>query len=137
MIFCIDTKWLAGFFDGEGCVSIYRFRGRPKLQISIAQKDPSILWLIKEAYPEAVGPSTCGDPKKQVWHLFLNGVNAKRFLEDIRDFSFCKRSQIEMALKYISLILPANARKHGLPAENLAERELLWAQAKQAKVVVQ
>lgn len=136
MMFCIDAKWLAGFFDGEGCVSIYRFRGKPKLLVSVAQKDPSILWLIHEQFPEANKPTFYGKKDKQVWHLILNGVKAKRFLETIREHSYCKRTQIEMALKFIDLLLPVNERKYGIPAENLAERERLWQEAKQAKIVI-
>ena len=135
MNFEITPQWLAGFFDGEGCVSIYRFRGKPKFLVSLAQKDPSVLWLIHEMFPESNKPTFYGKKEKQVWHVIFNGVKAKRFLETIREYSFCKRSQIEMGLRFIELLLPYNQCKHGIPAENLAERELLWAQAKQAKIV--
>ncbi len=125
----LNLAWVAGFFDGEGCVSIYRFRGRPKMQVSIAQKDRTLLDLIAIEFPESVGPSF-GDG---VWHLFFNGVKARGFLEAIRPYSLGKAAQIDMALRYIGLILPANGRAHGLPSDNLAEREVLFRLAKEAK----
>lgn len=116
----ISAEWLAGFFDGEGCVSINKIprntNGRNHQYTcgaSVSQKNKAILQLIHEDFPEGrlVWSS-------RVWNLCFSGKRAKRFLEFIRNHSLLKRDQIEVALRFISrLNADASGMGHGWTLE--------------------
>lgn len=141
------TAWLAGFFDGEGCVGLYSSRHHRQVMLSVvlAQKDRTILDFIAACYPEGkVVPyknrsysktgaiRECGTA-----HTYrIYGRNAKRFLEDIQPFSKVKKAQIDMALEFISLLLPRKPFGRGYPKtapEVKARRDELMAGMKAEK----
>ena len=100
--------WMAGFFDGEGCVSIRRsFDSRRlisnlNLLVSISQKDTTVLGLIVVAYGGKL--NNCAGIHEVRWH----GKASKEFIETILPYSVVKRTQLEIALEFISTLVPYN-----------------------------
>jgi len=97
-----DTEWayLAGFFDGEGCVSGFK-RGYPR--ITITQKDPRPLMWIQ---------SLCGGTLDQAqrsgcfgggvyrWRLFA-GKSVALFIEGVLPYTIVKRDDLRKALEWL------------------------------------
>ena len=105
----LDIRWLAGFFDGEGCVSIYRRRNRREhyLNVSISQKDRAPLDLIYEIYGGSIRktktPSNCHQ-----WRV--SSRKAEMFLRDILPHSIVKKRAIEGAIEFIGTVGEAGQR---------------------------
>lgn len=98
----LSKEYLAGFFDGEGCISIQLRSNGASLTVSIAQKNVDILLLICQQYPE--GKVEQGSFKSQCNYFKLYGKTSKRFLEDIKDIVVCKKIQVRLALEFMDLL---------------------------------
>lgn len=129
------SKWsyLAGLFDGEGCVSI---ASRPhktvdkrndeevtwkrtSCQISLANTDRGLMqWLISNfggVYYTLSGNSRIGQNWKPCYSWQPKGAkNRETFLLGILPYSIIKRERLLLALEYVRL-----------PREAAAEREVL------------
>lgn len=56
MPYQVNDVWLAGFFDGEGCVTVLRpTRGDPLSQVDLCQKNIGLLQAIQEKYEGTIG----------------------------------------------------------------------------------
>jgi len=126
MIERITPQWLAGFFDGEGCVSIYTIKPSTpfgQLNVEIAQNDKGLLSAIQLLYPEF----RLRQPRKSAacWQLKAVGTSAKRFLADIYPHSIRKREQIGLALDFIETLVVHTQRRESCPKEKLAYRQAL------------
>ena len=137
----MDTRWLAGFFDGEGCCGLYANKHHPQVMLTVVvvQKDRTVLDEISVAYPEGkvvLGPMTGGLGKPcKTYRFRLYGQNARRFLEDIQPHVKVKRVQVDIALKFINMLAPKKAYGRGyekMSPKVVASRELLMAQMKEA-----
>jgi hypothetical protein len=94
----MNKAWLSGFFDGEGCVSLYRDPRSPNsfaLTVHFTQRDVTVLHAIKTEYPES-RLMHCW-----IWELKFIGKNSRRILNDIQEFSRVKRPQIDLALQFL------------------------------------
>lgn len=98
-----DLIYFAGFFDGEGCISIARQKktwgnkAQPyfhRLRINLAQKDPAIL---KELYDIVGGTLHCSNG---VWKWYADDASAVAFLASLAPFLRVKRVQAELALEF-------------------------------------
>jgi hypothetical protein len=98
-----DLIYFAGFFDGEGCISITRQKKswgnkeQPyfhRLRINLAQKDPSVL---KELYDIVGGTIHCSNG---IWKWYADDAFAVQFLEAITPFLRIKKAQAELALEF-------------------------------------
>jgi hypothetical protein len=103
----LSKEYLAGLFDGEGCVSIQLKDDWANLTVSIAQAKPLILVLIFTQYPEA--SIEHGSPTSKCNYLRLYGENSKRFLLDILPYVIVKKRQVEIGLEFIKFF-----RKKGI-----------------------
>ncbi len=108
----MNVAWLAGFFDGEGCITSslqyvngkYITNPRISIQLTITQKDASILASIREVYGGSISVKGNG-----VSHLRITGkYPMKKILDDMLPYSICKRPQIELALLFIETIRDEN-----------------------------
>lgn len=120
----ISDQWTAGFFDGEGSVSILRRkRGgfiEHMLACAIGQNDQRPLLAIQAEY----GGSKC-DSRTQsgCWRWRIHGGSAERFLIRIRPYSIVKAEQIDLALELRTLV--------GKPGRRMADgiwekKEAIW-----------
>jgi len=106
----ISWNYVAGFFDGEGCVRIYTGKdGYPRLHCSIAQAEPrhEVLYALKDFLAEyEIGSQVYTKPGKNgasVCHyLWISKrVHLLAFLYEIRPFVIVKKGDVEEALAWL------------------------------------
>jgi intein-encoded DNA endonuclease-like protein len=89
-----DRAYFAGFFDGEGCVSIARQRGRSySLIVQVSQKRLDQLERLQTEYGGRISIGDAGN-----WVVI--GLSAYNFLADIYPWLQEKRDQVELAIEY-------------------------------------
>ena len=109
----MDTNYpyLAGFFDGEGSISITArksARSRSlvyRLQVSVSNTDPQNLRLLRRAWGGEiyVQRAYLDNRHKRIcyaWHLIVRATNPV-FLKEIIPYLKMKRPQAELALKFL------------------------------------
>lgn len=113
-----SNEYWAGFFDGEGSVSISH---RGNVQIKIAQKYPEILMLAKEQFGGNVGKK---DRKYMAgYHWTLCGKEKMSvFLKSIHPHTIVKREDISLGLEVISMLRQDNKGCNPLPEKEFAQR---------------
>lgn len=132
----ISLEYMAGFFDGEGSVSIILTRRpnqrspRYQLAVCVVQVDPTVLREFKDRFGGNVFAQATHLHRRWTptfrWHV--NCENAARFLEAILDKLVVKRHDAEIGLEFQRLIREANEtrgfnRRGGLSSDELAARE--------------
>jgi len=124
-----EWAWIAGFFDGEGCVRITlenvqkRKSRHSLLYASISNTDRRPLDWIKDQCGGYLHP--VGSRLKVCWQLELGSARAERFLRAIRPYLQVKDMQVDIALKFRETFDPHYPKKLGLTSDILARREEL------------
>lgn len=113
----INASWAAGFFDGEGSISIILVNRKNKpntsevrvvVQLTQQQREP--LELFQIAFGGTIGSYGNGHGTKVYYKWQLTGKEKTRnFLATLLPFFVVKRSQAEKALDCISLQHPLGA----------------------------
>lgn len=114
----IDNSYWAGLFDGEG--NIYISKGLHHMQVSITQKRPEILYLLKEVFGGGVtkyGKQTC-----HKWRV-SSIEDIRNFLEVIYPYSIIKKGEISVALEFLKNSIPHSKGYRPLPIEEKERRE--------------
>lgn len=126
-----DYIYMAGFFDGEGCIRINK-RVRPvspeyTLFISLGQKDGAIIDWIKEVFGGHI--HTVRRDNSYIW--IVTNKKAIEFLQKVTPYLKYKKPQALVALK-----LAENYRKTRIISpEELARRESLYLEVKGLKKI--
>ena len=126
--------YTAGFFDGEGSISIIA-RNRDdwstehRLWVSIGQKDGATLDWLKDNF----GGSIYLVKRDGSFYWAVSNKNAYNFLKRIIDFLQYKKPQAEVALKLYEECPP---QKRPIPKEEVLRREGLRQQLKDMKKFV-
>lgn len=102
----LDIRYIAGFFDGEGCIDLYLRQDldhamRFVLQVSIAQTRPAVLKQIGKRFGGHLAPPR---NKCTVHLLMFTSAAAGRFLKAILPHLIVKKREAEIALEYRSLV---------------------------------
>lgn len=105
----LTPEWLAGFFDGEGCVNARFTSGVPSLRVTLTQKDPSIILAISFKYSGGLIHSLnhkLKNDKSQTttYCLTYNGNNSKNILVAIEPFVIVKKKQVILAIEFSKFI---------------------------------
>lgn len=130
---CRETliSWMAGFFDGEGCVSVIK-RNHDNVFTLVVQVVTTDLLTMKMIQTAFKGVLTARKPQevnhKFSWEWRLTGRKAKEFLELIYPYSITKRKEIEVALKY-----PHTKSGHRISASTRNLREELREELQKLK----
>lgn len=114
-------EWLAGFFDGEGCITISKSKKRVSyyLLISIGQKKIGILREIVEFL--GYGKIThCGKGKYQVPSLYFTGDNATSLLKNLLPYLKVKYLQAKMAIYF------QEKREDGRGRRRISKEQMRW-----------
>jgi hypothetical protein len=101
----ISTEYVAGFFDGEGCVNISTDRyGKPYLRILVVNTDKSVLEKFQEKWG---GDITHNKRHKENWKRSftwrLSHTRAIEFLQDLEPFLIVKKKQANLAVEFCKL----------------------------------
>lgn len=106
----ITPQWFAGFFDGEGCVSIHENGdGLPRISVSVGQSEPVALTLISIRFGSSRDLVEKYSKKfnRKFYMLQWSGKTALPILECIKDHVVIKRRQVELGIEMIKLISDA------------------------------
>jgi len=129
-----NLYYLAGFFDGEGCISILKYKKKdwnPSyfLQVQIGQKYGSILDWVKENYGGNVYKK-----RDQTW--IMTNHKAYEFIKLIAPHLKYKKPQAELAIKFYEERILGAKRKHASQPhsiEEIAKREEMLVEMKTLK----
>ena len=132
----IDWRYLAGLFDGEGCVMIKRDKGwlapRHSLKISITNTYSPVLYWIKETVGGSVGHSKTASEEfgwKEHYYWSASTKGAERFLRKIYPYTRIKYPMIKIALQLRDLINSRHyAGSNHVPAKQILKRDKLRQQ---------
>lgn len=88
----MNVSWLAGFFDGEGCVRLERSHDSNRFyaRLMITQKDLGVLRKIQAEYGGKIRPLSTNSCSNICWHGHEAVVLAQRLLPH----SVCKHDQL-------------------------------------------
>lgn len=97
--------YVAGLFDGEGCVDIYKASTSKAsksislmLRVAISQKDGQIMNWLQDNFGGYVGINRANGHYIHCWEV--RSQKAKEFLSLIYPFSIIKKEQIKVALEF-------------------------------------
>lgn len=132
----ISWQWIAGFFDGEGCIGFHSRirkdnRDRGGRQLSITQKFPGVLHLIQKKCSKEGIASRVIKQGRYSRLIIQNKKNIKEFLIRVLLYSVIKKKQIELALELLSSIKVNNTKR--IPDKELNERIKITQKIKQLK----
>ncbi len=126
-----ELAYIAGFFDGEGSVTIHENckpspRGKSPnhtLQVSIGNTDPSILvWIQKEFGGSLTNRPAPNERSKAVTQWTVRARSAFPFLLAIEPFVRMKKPQIQKAIEFQS-------SKSMVGPKRVSSEVLVWREA--------
>jgi hypothetical protein len=133
----LEKGWLAGIIDGEGCVTIEKFKGLYIPRVIVGSRSLPMIEKIRQI-------TNCGFVKKKIdkrykeqpiyveWVANSNAI--RKFLPEIVDYLVVKKEQAMLILKALDLlekrkhtnraIRDKNGRFHGTVKNNTFLKEL-------------
>lgn len=115
-----EIAYAAGFFDGEGSVTIGVNRSHKRthnpvytMRIGASQVDASPLFWLLDRWGGSVQPvarKTTQNNQVHIWGCFSR--NAAKFLTDVLPFLIVKRERAEVALRFQAQTFQPGARGH-------------------------
>lgn len=143
-----DWAYLAGFFDGEGCISVqksksYRNPLNPAkyytVRLSTANTNKDVIDYLEKLWGQKLRVYTrkMSDPRgnrRPCYHLECDKKDAViTFLKGIYPYSIIKKRQIELALRLIEHIAINNYMGRVVPKKIIEYREKLVTEIKICK----
>ena len=107
----ISNEYAAGFFDGEGCITMHRYPPAHYLRIDVVvgNTNRDVLLLLQERWAGAMQKQRVHQPHhKQPWHWELSGRKAWDFLRDVTPFLIVKKVEAEIALRHYDRLYGEN-----------------------------
>lgn len=108
----VSLDYLAGFFDGEGTVGVYRLQTGFRLRCSVANTERVAVDVFHERYGGKIRSRHYrNDLKwKPAWIWELDFRNAVVFLEEMLPYLIVKKLQAQIALELYKLVPPRSPR---------------------------
>ena len=131
----ISLQYLAGFFDGEGCItSEKKKRGRrvPTLRINVFQKYPEVLKEFKRRFGGQIREAGKGQRVGHGFRWYAATVKAYYTLHALLPFLHVKSKQAIVGMKLASRSM-ANARHKPISSKEVNLRERLAWRLKRLK----
>jgi hypothetical protein len=129
--------YLAGLFDGEGCVSLHLKKDRYfQLLLCVVNTHLGVLEFCRDLYGGAISArSRAGRSAswQQTYAWQICGDNAQIFAEQILPFTIIKTSQIEVFLEARAQLLGTGGHKSRLTPEIIASRVALVQKSRDLK----
>ena len=124
----LELSYLAGFFDGEGCITIAHSQrgiyGTYQLCILVGQKDKAPLIDFQNRFGGAIGKPN------STFHWVIHDKKALLFLETMLPYLRYKKQQAEIGIKFIKGCIGTNKK---LPRIEIKRREDLYWNLKEIK----
>jgi LAGLIDADG endonuclease len=142
-----DKAYIAGFFDGEGSISIrkqnvkyYSVSYYPS--VSIVNTHKPVIKYIQNFYGGVLSLHSQYETRRRVkklWKLIFRLKELKKLLTDLHDYLFIKKVQSEIVLEFLKIPRGCKNGYHGyiqrLSKEQIKERRLLYRRYKKAQKV--
>jgi hypothetical protein len=99
----VETAYIAGIIDGEGCIGIYYRNHRGyHIQLSITNTNKNLIsWLKKKLHANAVKSLTDRRPKnKQSFSIIVDRMRAYEILQRVIPYLKIKTKQARLAIKF-------------------------------------
>jgi len=117
-------QWLAGFFDGEGCICSRNNTQRlPNITVSIEQAEPKVIAVIAFKFNFRIIEHEVRGRK--YFGVCMGGRSALPFLKVIKDYVICKRRQVEAAIELLSLVQDKSDSRATVKEDIIMRREEL------------
>lgn len=89
----MNAAYVAGFFDGEGCLMIYQDRGYYRIRVALGQKTPEVLQEIQRF----IKVGRIGLAKTGHYYLRIDQrAHIRHFLDIIRPYAIVKKQHIQV-----------------------------------------
>ena len=108
------TIWAAGFFDGEGSVTI--IKSAYGLQISVTNNYKTIIEEFARRFDGSIATTSRANRKNKTYQFFFSFKAAREFLTQVLPYLRVKRADAELALDYISKITELASLRGGCRA---------------------
>lgn len=96
-----ELIYIAGFFDGEGCIHIYKSRSRGfTLQVSAANTDRQVIQFICDRFGGRIHRLQKKGNRKPCWRVDLVARRANHLLTALLPYLRVKKDQAELALEF-------------------------------------
>jgi hypothetical protein len=125
-----DIAYLAGFFDGEGCIQINkslrkdRINSRYWVTISAVQVFPTPLLKLQKLFGGQINVRSDIASHRNLGCWRIQGTKAKIFLETMIPFLDVKREEAELALEFANILSRDRGyRKTPLTLEEITQRD--------------
>ena len=107
----LELAYLAGFFDGEGCVHINRpdRQGRMSLLIRVTQTDPAVLLTYEARWGGTIYSGDNGANRKTIWSWTAHSNVAAGVLRDLMPYLRVKVAQAELGIRFQELKIGENS----------------------------
>jgi hypothetical protein len=125
----IDAAYLAGLFDGEGCVHIMHDQQRVyyyQLVVTVANTHKPTIDRLKEVFGGVIQEQ---ERAKTCYVLALRSLKARAFLEAVYPYLRIKRSQADLALAFQTHM----SSRGGITPEVIAYRQTCKEQMHELK----
>lgn len=101
----LSPEYLAGFFDGEGCVTIMlASKGKQaQLRVYLTNTCREILELVQLQFGGKIYKASAKSiPSnwKQAYHIILHSNKGLKFLETVEPFIFVKSAQVKLGIEF-------------------------------------
>lgn len=102
-----QRAYLAGFVDGEGCITIVRSSGQARckigysIRVDVGQKDGKLMDLLYGLYSGHIS-NEVKDNKYYHYRWTVYGKSAYKFLHDIEPFLIIKREQARLTMEFFN-----------------------------------
>ena len=136
-----DVAYLAGFFDGEGCVGYYNANPNPEgtpyfhVSINISNTDPRpILWMQKLlGFGKAKSANVSGKRRQAYQWQISKRSDVKTFLELVRPYLIVKAEQADVILALFEMEKDYTGKHGSVTPEVTARRREAAAKVKALK----
>ena len=120
-------KYLSGFFDGDGSITVEKMIGGYTLRIKFSQSNEKWIDTIKNYYPflKKSGYKR-KDTSRKEYELRASGIQIKPLVQDLLKYSILKYEQLVEATKFFELINTRNKNE---------EKEEIYLKLKELKTV--
>ena len=132
----MEASWLAGFFDGEGSISITKcepgnsFRRTPafNLVVAMGNTDETAVRAYCCSFGGAVIPRQSATPsRRKMWYWSAGQWNALRFLNTLRPYLRVKHQQADVAGLFMATFLPSGwGWAKPVPPDLIEQRRCLY-----------
>jgi hypothetical protein len=95
----LSIHYVAGFFDGEGCVYLYHNMNKLRLQVTVANTNPDVLIKLQEDFGGGLSIRNRETKKhKEIWVWTASGQKAIDFLKAVQEHLIIKKPITKLAI---------------------------------------